>query len=104
MESTILLLDALEYNGHDLIYIPQGGNWADEYPYEGYVLYDQILRSWGLRLLGKHFKNVEIKDLHKHVLACEVNDTAKAYLESLQKVSKQEYCIQLMSLPEYQMC
>lgn len=52
----------------------------------------------------KHFKNVEIKDLHKHVLACEINDTAKAYLESLQKVSKQEYCIQLMSLPEYQMC
>lgn len=59
VESTILLLDALEYNGHDLIYIPQGGNWADEYPYEGYVLYDQILRSWGLRLLGKHFKNAE---------------------------------------------
>jgi len=59
VESTILLLDALEYNGYDLIYIPQGGNWADEYPYEGYVLYDQVLRSWGLRLLGKHFKKAE---------------------------------------------
>lgn len=59
VESTITLLDALEYNGLDLIYIPQGGNWADEYPYEGYVLYDQVLRSWGLRLLGKHFKIAE---------------------------------------------
>lgn len=57
VESTILLLDALEYNGNDLMYIPQGGNWADEYPYEGYILYDQVLRAWALELLGKHFKN-----------------------------------------------
>ena len=44
------LLDALEYNGRHLLYVPVGGNWADEYIYEGYVLHDQVLRTWALRL------------------------------------------------------
>lgn len=44
------LLRGWEYNERGLIYVPAGGNWADEYPYEGYVLYDQVLRAWGLRL------------------------------------------------------
>lgn len=46
------LLDAIEYNGRHLLYVPAGGNWADEYPYDGYILYDQVLRAWGLRLAG----------------------------------------------------
>ena len=49
------LLDALEYNGGHLLYVPVGGNWADEYIYEGYVLHDQVLRAWGLRLVGDLF-------------------------------------------------
>lgn len=49
------LLDALEYNGRHLLYVPVGGNWADEYIYEGYVLHDQVLRAWGLRLVGDLF-------------------------------------------------
>ena len=48
----VRLLDALEYNGRHLVYVPAGGNWADEYVYEGYILYDQLLRAWALRLLG----------------------------------------------------
>jgi GH15 family glucan-1,4-alpha-glucosidase len=48
----VSVLNALEYNGRDLVYVPTGGNWADEYVYEGYVLYDQVLRAWALRLLG----------------------------------------------------
>lgn len=48
----VQLLDALEYNGRHLVYVPTGGNWADEYIYDGYILYDQVLRAWGLQLLG----------------------------------------------------
>jgi len=48
----VRLLDALEYNGRHLVYTPAGGNWADEYLTEGYTLYDQALRAWGLALLG----------------------------------------------------
>ena len=52
VRAVVRLLDALEYNGRDLVYVPAGGNWADEYLTEGYILYDQVLRAWGLRLLG----------------------------------------------------
>ena len=50
--AVVRLLDALEYNGRHLVYIPPGGNWADEYIYDGYILYDQVLRTWALQLLG----------------------------------------------------
>lgn len=56
VEATINLLDGIEFNGKHLVYIPKGGNWADEYIYEGYILYDQVLRAWGLSLLGKVYK------------------------------------------------
>ena len=52
VHAAVRVLDALEYNGRHLIYIPTGGNWADEYIYDGYILYDQVLRAWALRLLG----------------------------------------------------
>lgn len=52
VERVATLLEALEYNGRHLVFVPPGGNWADEYVYDGYILYDQVLRAWGLRLLG----------------------------------------------------
>lgn len=52
VRAAVRLLDALEYNGRHLVYVPPGGNWADEYPYEGYILYDQVLRAWALKLAG----------------------------------------------------
>ena len=51
----VRLLDALEYNGRHLFYVPAGGNWADEYVYDGYILSDQVLRAWALRLCGAAF-------------------------------------------------
>lgn len=51
----VRLLDAIEYNGRNLLYVPVGGNWADEYIYDGYVLHDQALRAWGLRLVSAAF-------------------------------------------------
>lgn len=55
VRTVVRLLDALEYNGRHLVYVPVGGNWADEYVYEGYVLHDQVLRAWALRLAGDVF-------------------------------------------------
>jgi len=46
VRAVVHLLNALEYNGRHLIYVPAGGNWADEYIYDGYILYDQVLRAW----------------------------------------------------------
>ena len=49
------LLDGIEYNGRHLLYVPTGGDWADEWIYEGYILHDQVLRAWGLRLVGETY-------------------------------------------------
>lgn len=39
----ISLAHLYEFNERGLIYVPRGGDWADEYIQEGYVLYDQLL-------------------------------------------------------------
>ena len=51
-----------------------------------------------------NFKNIDIHDIQDYLLLSQINDNTKDYLKSLSKVSKQEYCVQLMSIPEYQMC
>jgi Alkaline and neutral invertase len=50
VEKCFSVLDAWEFNGKHLIYVPQSGDWADEYIQHGYVLVDQLLRVWALRL------------------------------------------------------
>jgi hypothetical protein len=62
VRSVVRLLDAIEYNGRHLIYVPAGGNWADEYIYDGYILYDQVLRAWALRLLGTTYDEAAWRD------------------------------------------
>lgn len=42
--------------------------------------------------------------LEQNLLLCSVNNGTKNFLETLDKNDKREYCIQLMSLPEYQLC
>jgi hypothetical protein len=42
---------AWEHNDAGLVYVPQAGDWADEYVLSGYLLYDQVLRWWALREL-----------------------------------------------------
>ena len=63
----VRLLDALEYNGRHLIYVPAGGNWADEYVYEGYILYDQVLRAWGVRLAATVLDDATLASKATHV-------------------------------------
>lgn len=70
IEKTVALLDALEYNGKHLMYIPKGGNWADEYVYEGYIIYDQILRVWGLSLLASMYENKDWADKSLAITHC----------------------------------
>ena len=62
VQAVVHVLDAIEYNGRHLVYVPAGGNWADEYVYDGYVLYDQVLRAWGLRLCGAVFGESAFSD------------------------------------------
>jgi GH15 family glucan-1,4-alpha-glucosidase len=43
LDRVMFLLGAWEFNNRGLIYVPQTGDWADEYVHSGYVLYDQLL-------------------------------------------------------------
>ena len=55
------LLRAWEFNGKHLIYTPMSGNWADEYPYHGYLLYDNLLYFWATSLWGELLNDHELK-------------------------------------------
>ncbi|SHJ28000.1 hypothetical protein SAMN02745146_2736 [Hymenobacter daecheongensis DSM 21074] len=56
VERALGVLDAWEFNGRNLVYVPQSGDWADEYVQHGYVLYDQLLRVWALELAARHYR------------------------------------------------
>ncbi|WP_370000971.1 DUF1800 family protein [Winogradskyella sp.] len=51
-----------------------------------------------------NFKPVETEDLSEYIIQGNINKGTAEYLASLSKKSKKDYCVQLMSLPEYQMC
>ena len=40
---------AWEFNNKHLMYSPASSNWADEYPVEGYILLNNVLRYWMLK-------------------------------------------------------
>ncbi len=49
MNRCLKLLSVWEFNSRGLIYVPQSGDWADEYIFHGYSLHVQVLRIWALR-------------------------------------------------------
>lgn len=53
VQKAFAVMDVWEFNGKHLLYAPQSGDWADEYIQHGYVLFNQLLRVWALRLAGK---------------------------------------------------
>jgi hypothetical protein len=55
------LLTTWEYNRRGLVYVPEGGDWADEYMLHGYVLYDQLLRLWAIRCYAALFDDAEVR-------------------------------------------
>jgi uncharacterized protein (DUF1800 family) len=62
----------------------------------------KTLPDWGA--FSKDFKAIETADLSDIIIQGTINNGTAAYLKTLSKASKRDYCVQLMSLPEYQMC
>jgi uncharacterized protein (DUF1800 family) len=50
------------------------------------------------------FKNISFDEMKSLFLITAPNEGTETYLDHLSKSSKKEFCIQLMSLPEYQIC
>jgi len=67
-ERAWFVLGAWEFNCRGLLYIPQTGDWADEYLQQGYVLYDQALYLQAgramleLRSVGREKRDQQIID------------------------------------------
>ncbi|MFC3563214.1 glycoside hydrolase 100 family protein [Pedobacter jamesrossensis] len=62
------VMDAWEFNGKHLIYVPQSGDWADEYIQHGYILFDQLLRLWALRLASSIKENKLWQDKAENIV------------------------------------
>ena len=69
VEKAINLLEIWEYNGRGLMYVPTGGNWADEYVTQGYNLYDQVLRAKALKLAGEKWQREDWLAKSKQIFA-----------------------------------
>ncbi len=69
----LFALDVWEYNGKNLVYVPQSGDWADEYYQHGYLLYDQLLRVWALESAAKTYDlpdlNLKAKSIRETIEA-----------------------------------
>ncbi|MEN9347825.1 MAG: hypothetical protein RLZZ77_1336 [Bacteroidota bacterium] len=61
VERAFQVLHSWEMNHGGFIYTPLGGNWADEYICQGYVLYDQLVRLWALRLHANVYQRSDWK-------------------------------------------
>lgn len=68
LELALFYLESLELNGRGLIYIPGGGDWADEYINEGYVLFDQALYAIAIKYFGDIFGDEEKIKKYEHLL------------------------------------
>ncbi len=65
VERALFYLRCLELNGRGFLYIPQGGDWADEYINHGYVLYDEMLYYFALSSFASLTGNSQIKKASK---------------------------------------
>ncbi|MBC2844065.1 DUF1800 domain-containing protein [Winogradskyella flava] len=62
----------------------------------------KTLPNWDAFL--ENFKSIETENLSEIIIQGNINRGTADYLKTLSKASKRDYCVQLMSLPEYQMC
>lgn len=59
LEKAFAILEAWEFNDRHLLYVPLGGNWADEYLLQGYTLYDNLLRMAALEMAARVWNRAE---------------------------------------------
>jgi len=67
IEKCINLMEIWEFNNKHLMYVPRGGNWADEYITQAYTLYDQCLRLWALKLYNYQHDSPYLKQKIKYI-------------------------------------
>lgn len=89
IEKCFHVLESWEFNGKHLIYVPQSGDWADEYIQHGYILFDQLLRVWAIKLANKvdysERRDAKVNCIIKSIQQnyWRIEDNAQAYMPNL---------------------
>lgn len=61
-----------------------------------------VTKKWNV--FKKNFEEISYDELAFYLMGLRVSASSMAFLNAMEKVSKQELCVQIMSLPEYQLC
>ena len=61
-----------------------------------------VIPKW--KVFDHEFQDVSFNNMKNNLILCPINEGTITYLSDLSQLSKADYCVQLMSLPEYQMC
>ncbi|TCI92303.1 DUF1800 domain-containing protein [Tenacibaculum sp. M341] len=64
--------------------------------------YIKTIPKW--TVFEKNYQNISNKELLSFIITSTVSENAKNVLNELQNSSKKDFCIQLLSLPEFQLC
>lgn len=88
------------------ISIKEKGEFEDSYKklYSKNNTYKFVSSKPDWETFDKNFKDFSLEDLKNLLIIPNLNQGTATYLNGLSKTSKRDFCIQLMSLPEYQMC
>lgn len=62
----------------------------------------KITKSWGE--FDKQYSKLTPEELKQSLIITEINKDTEAFLSNLKIDDNREYCVQLMSIPEYQLC
>jgi hypothetical protein len=91
LEKVRFLLGAWEYNNRGLLYVPQAGDWADEYVHSGYVLYDQLLYLQTRRTF---------RTIHRHIHGSEDHNVVESIARLKHLISSNYWFNSQNSVPD----
>lgn len=64
--------------------------------------YFKVIPNW--KLFNKIYSESSFEEIQESLIQSNLDKGTSLFLDNLDKVSKKDFCIQLMSIPEYQMC
>ncbi len=100
-----LRLPSVLLNGGEITFNEAGGfndryrKWARR---KGVSNPFEVSSNWDA--FEDHFSAIQIDELKSYIIQSPITQGTSSFIKKLDRNSKRDYCIQLMSLPEYQLC
>ena len=81
-----------------------GGRFNDTFVKKYSTSHKELNTSSNWNYFEKHHESIVIDDLEKYILQSPITEGTKNFLEDINRNSKKEFYLQLVSIPEYQLC